>query len=413
VPGLFFIGGILLALLIGAAVVQHRKKVNAAWGTAADRLGLFHDPGGLFKGRSLQGTIDQQHVKVQIRTESHGKHSATYTCYDVSYPRPLGLGLKLGRQHFMSGVAKFFGAQDIEIGDPEFDREVVVKGVNEQRIAEYLTPSRRLSVTRLFHAMEGATIDDEKVAYRGKGAETDPTRLAARVRRLVNVSRALSVESSTVTPLDRAIDARREGRLDEALALVREQPTAGGAAAPPADAKLVEGEMLYAGREYEKAAEAFEQGRQAEPDDAELHEWAEQAGARAREPEPPSVSTSPDAREVCEALFDPSVLSLEANRRFEQRYQDAEVRWSGELTQATRYAFDLVFGNEPGTRAVLELHKLTGGPFGKTAQAVLQLPAGMDTELTARKGEEIWFEGRLVRCDAFMRNLFVAGARLI
>jgi hypothetical protein len=426
-PGFVLIVLVVLAAAIGFAISNHRKKVGAAWDTAAERLGLVHDAGTLFKGRTLQGAVDDTRVEVDVYTESHGKSSTTYTRYRAYYPEPLGLGLELKPEGFFSGVAKFFGAQDLEVGDGEFDREVVVKGREGESIVAFLTPSRRVSVLRLFQVLPDSLIDDHGVRAQRKGTETDPARLAGTLRRVLNLANLLTASESAV-PLDRAIEARRRGRLDEALQHVRELPAT--AEAPGAEGKLLEGQILYAGEQFEEAAEAFAQGSEHAPDDDELGAWAERARELATAAEPPPadrpatplepvpaadvaaevVAVGPDSRAVCDELFDPAVLSLEANRRFEQGYQGARVRWSGTLREVSRYSFDLVFGNAPGTRAVVELHEVGGGVFARTAQAVLQLPPEAFDALEGRRDQPLAFEGTLVRCDAFLRNLFVEGA---
>ena len=73
---------------------------------------------------------------------------------------------------------------------------------------------------------------------------------------------------------------------------------------------------------------------------------------------------------------------------------------------------DFVFGNDPGTKAVVELIELDGSLFGRTVQAILGLPPEAHKTLEPRRDARIAFEGRLVGCDALVRNLYVADAQV-
>jgi hypothetical protein len=121
-----------------------------------------------------------------------------------------------------------------------------------------------------------------------------------------------------------------------------------------------------------------------------------------------------DVERVCEALFDQTSMSSEITALFDEQYRNATVRWTGTLTSVRSYTFDLVFGSEPGVRAVFDIHQSSGESFsGRSVQAVVQFPADLEDSLRARHERELTFEGTLVSCDAFMKNLFVGGGKLV
>lgn len=429
-----------VGLLIVLAVRKHQEKVDAAWRTAANELGLAYQPARLFAQRSMRGEVQGCHVVVDVYRRQSGKHSESYTRYKVHYPTPLGLGLRLEREHALSGVAKFFGSQDIEVGDGKFDDAVMVKGSNAHRIQEFLTPSRRMRVLRLFDSYNGSKIADDALSWRRRGTETDAGAITTTVRRLVRTARGLHGDVATDDKLDAALLARREGRLEEALAAAREAATTGEHARP--EARMLEGDVLYTAGRREEAAAAFADAQSADPGDPELAQWAEHARSGSGEivepaeiiaiddtteataavaPKPttslsetaPSPSAAEAAIQVCKDLFEAEGLSLQISKRFEQRYEGKRVRWTGVLRQARRYAFDLVFGQDPGTKLVIDLHEVKSGAFGRMVQAVVQLPEEALEALESKVGQEVTFEGRLTGCDAFMRNLFVAAGRVV
>lgn len=430
---LLIFGGIVLVIWL---VTSHQKKVDAAWNKAAELLGMQYQPGGVFGKRSISGWMAGHRVAVDTYTKSSGKSSNTYTRYRVHYPEPLGLGLQLKKEGFLSSMAKLFGSQDIEVGDPQFDDEVLVKGTDPRRVVEFLTHSRRMRILRLLNSLDGCEIGDASISYSRSGTETDPERMQRHVRRMISVAARLSDRAEESSSLDRAIEAKRAGELGQALEHVRRGSAA--EAAPDADSSMVEGEILYTGGRYDEAAQVFEQARQESPEDDELEAWAEHSRKRAATAEPPPVESpvplppaepatagspvettappspdGPSAQQVCEQLFDPKVLSLDASKLFEERYLNRRVRWTGTLRQARDYAFDIVFGDEPGTKLVVDVHEVQGGAFGRTVQALVRLPREALQAMQDRIGQPIAFEGRLISCDAFMRNLYVDQARVL
>ena len=53
-----------------------------------------------------------------------------------------GLYFQIFREGFFSSIRKFFGMQDIEIGDPFFDKQFVIKGNNPEKIKLLLANDR-------------------------------------------------------------------------------------------------------------------------------------------------------------------------------------------------------------------------------------------------------------------------------
>lgn len=106
-------------------------------------------------------------------------------------------------------------------------------------------------------------------------------------------------------------------------------------------------------------------------------------------------------------------MSFEITQAFEQHYKGRPVRWSGTLQKLDDFSYDLVFGTDPGGKAILDVCELTGGPYGgRAVQAIVRLPAADVEPLRPRIGETLTFSGTLVSCDSFMRNLYVADGRI-
>ncbi len=418
--------GLAVAGVALAYALKHQQKADEAWQEAAAALGMRCGQRGLFKKRTIKGHHEGIRVLVDTYTQSHGKSSTTYTRYRVSYP-PLGLGLHLKRQGALAGLARFVGFQDIDVGDAVFDEAVVVKGDIPRKVVEFLTPVRRMKIQRLLRGRPGSEIRDSQIRYRKRGLETDASKITSNVLYLCQVAQVLCAEPDPEAPMERALLAQREARLDEALEVIEPMTAAERTDADP-DAQVLRGEILYTAGEYEQAAEILEEVLEERPEDAELQALAEHSAARARPPAPPAPPADPapppppppevevleDAAAICEDLFGGSRMSFESAKLFEQRYEGRLVRWSGRLHDVGTYSFDRIFGRGPGTKATVDLHEVGAESYSHLlVRAVVQLPEEARETLQGSRHETIAFRGRLLRCDAFVRNLFVGEGELI
>ena len=120
-----------------------------------------------------------------------------------------------------------------------------------------------------------------------------------------------------------------------------------------------------------------------------------------------------DVASVCEALFDPKIMSYDTNRLFDDRYKDATVRWKGTARRANPYSYDFTFGDGGGTKAEFDVYEVKEQYGSRAVRAFVQLPVEDADDIGARIGEDVLFEGRLVSCEGSARRLYVADARMV
>ncbi len=130
-------------------------------------------------------------------------------------------------------------------------------------------------------------------------------------------------------------------------------------------------------------------------------------------PGEPTGDLSLDVASVCEELFNPKIMSYEANRLFDDRYKDATVRWTGTMRRASTYSYDFNFGDGGGTKAELDVYEVKQQYGSRTVRAFVQLPMEAADAIGGRIGEEMQFEGRLMTCEGSARRLYVADAHLV
>jgi hypothetical protein len=78
------------------------------------------------------------------------KHSTRLTRITVPFISKDNFRFEIYEKSLLSSIAKFFGMQDVEIGDSEFDRRFIIKSTNELKAKSLLqNPTVRYSIDRI------------------------------------------------------------------------------------------------------------------------------------------------------------------------------------------------------------------------------------------------------------------------
>ena len=350
--GIFFLIFLIVIAVIGFSIF-HSKQVSEAWSEAARSLGLGYDAGGFGSSRKITGKHEGHVVVVDTFTRSHGKSSTTYTRYSVMHARPLGLGLNLRREGFFTGVAKAFGAQDIQIGDPAFDSLMLIKGADHQAVINFLTPERRNRIRQAFIELDRLEINDTGALLEVTGAASSSQQIVHVIRRLISLCQVMGDAPASVA----------------AAAPVR---TAPATLLVPAAAIAVP-----------KPAPAPEPQPQPEP-----------------EPEPVLTPS-----EVAMVLFVGDASLAEIEQAFSANFAGLPVEGSGILRDWRPTGYDFDFGAGSCIKATVEVSLAERDSYGrKHAEVVVRLPADAKP---AAIGKDFPFAGKLFKVDGLVRRLFI------
>ncbi len=126
------------------------SKRKSIFGSSKDEIWtqIAADIGGEFIEGGFWGTdvLIYKHGEWQILLDTYivstGTSSHTVTRMRAPFVNKDDLYFKISREGFFSSIGKFFGMQDIEIGDPFFDKQFVIKGNNQEKIKLLLDDSR-------------------------------------------------------------------------------------------------------------------------------------------------------------------------------------------------------------------------------------------------------------------------------
>jgi hypothetical protein len=134
------------------------------WNRLAQELGK----GEFIKGNFWQGTRDKVEVEfknwiitLDTHTVSTGKSTTVFTRIRAPYLNKDGFRFRIYRKMLFSGIAKFFGMQDIEVGYPEFDHNFIIQGNDEQKVKKLFSNQNIRDLINLQPAINFWVRDDE------------------------------------------------------------------------------------------------------------------------------------------------------------------------------------------------------------------------------------------------------------
>ena len=112
------------------------------WQQFSAEIGGRYIGGRFWKGEKVEATHGDWTVTLDTKMVSTGTVTIQYTRMRAPYVNPDGFRFTIYRKTMFSGVTKWFGMQDIEIGQPSFDEHFIVKGNSEAKLRELFSRPR-------------------------------------------------------------------------------------------------------------------------------------------------------------------------------------------------------------------------------------------------------------------------------
>ncbi len=145
-----FVVVIAVAAIAIATSAQQSRALNDSFQSLASLYGGDFHPGTIFHQRpSVHFVYHGARVLVDLHSTG-GKSATYYTEFKISWPNRR-LRCEIYPEHFFSGVSRFFGMCDIEIGSPGFDRDYIISGNNDAELRQLLSPAVQAAIERLRH----------------------------------------------------------------------------------------------------------------------------------------------------------------------------------------------------------------------------------------------------------------------
>lgn len=127
---LFFV---LVVIAIIMFARKQRRRYEDSLKSLALELGGEFKKGSTFSNPTLGGEIDGRKFYIDSFSRTvermHNKHETTwYQRIQLWHTRPLAWQVSISREGLFSGLAKTLGRQDIQTGNPDFDKTFIVGG---------------------------------------------------------------------------------------------------------------------------------------------------------------------------------------------------------------------------------------------------------------------------------------------
>jgi len=132
------------------------------WALLAEEIGGTFNQGGWCHSKDrVDVSVGQWQVTLNNHVESTGESTISYTQLRAPFVNADGFRFRIYRASIFTPMGKFFGMQDVEIGDEEFDTEFVIKGNNESQLRRMFANPRLRELLRAEKSVHFEVCDDE------------------------------------------------------------------------------------------------------------------------------------------------------------------------------------------------------------------------------------------------------------
>ena len=157
---LLFVGFFGVIIWFG---LNSSKKRQQLYRDSAAALGLECFASGKYGVPRLMGRYRGHEVVVDQEIHGSGKHKTTYTRFKAQPLKPLPMGLNVSKEGLGGKIGKFFGGQDIQVGDQRIDDALLIKGKSEMEVQKWFQqPGFGQAVVRLVNQGSQARLTDSE-----------------------------------------------------------------------------------------------------------------------------------------------------------------------------------------------------------------------------------------------------------
>ena len=174
-------GGLaLLFYIFGTLTKWAAKKERTAWQDFATANGLTFNGASQDEGPYMDGQYYGQGVFIDTVVHDSGEDRHTCTRFTATLRQPLPFRIFVTGESWGDRVVKLFGGQDIQLGIPDADKVLRIKGDNEAGIRELLTrPAVLKELLRFIKTQRSAALTSADTKCEISGFISDPKQLTA------------------------------------------------------------------------------------------------------------------------------------------------------------------------------------------------------------------------------------------
>ena len=133
---------------------------ETVWRELAQEIGGQYHAAGWY-GDKMQFQFQDWTITLDVVNVGSGKSSAIHTRLRAPYVNAEDFRFTIYRKSIFSGIGKWLGMQDIEIGAEPFDEDFIIKGNNEDRVREFFADETIRDLIRKQPQIRFEVTDDE------------------------------------------------------------------------------------------------------------------------------------------------------------------------------------------------------------------------------------------------------------
>jgi len=186
----FIIFVIIISIIIYKSI---EKGLEKSWGEFALKHNLKLQKGTIFSYPSVTGNYKGYKFMLYIFTRyidgiyRHRKPKAIYTGMALNPTNYINCNMHIYKEGLLSKIGKAIGMQDIQSGDPEFDKNFVIKSSTPDPVVQrILTAPIRTAMLNLKDIID-ITVSFRGVTFEKKGFFTDVNSLEALAELMYNL----------------------------------------------------------------------------------------------------------------------------------------------------------------------------------------------------------------------------------
>lgn len=142
--------------------INNKIPIDDIWNQIAKDIGgRYEEAVGFYGHHTLRYRSGEWEITLDTHKVSSENGSKVITRMRAPFVNRDGLYFKIYRKGFFASIRKFFGMQDIQIGDPYFDDNFIIQGNNEEKIRLLLNVPRLKQLIQAQPDLYFQILDDE------------------------------------------------------------------------------------------------------------------------------------------------------------------------------------------------------------------------------------------------------------
>ncbi len=132
------------------------------WNALAQEIGGKFTKGDFWKGRdTVVAEVGPWQIVLDHYVVWTGKVAIPFTRMRTPYVNADGFRFSIRRRNFLDGIAELIGFDDVQIGDPEFDKAFTIKGNNVEKLRQLFANPRLRELMSIQDPLRLMVRDDE------------------------------------------------------------------------------------------------------------------------------------------------------------------------------------------------------------------------------------------------------------